>query len=157
MSGRDFAATDRDGAPAVAIVSEALARAYFPGENALGKRVRRSNNEPYCEIIGVVRDSKFGSMGEEPTPVFYSAYMQRPQISSQIRPVIIHVRTAGAPAAIVHELRRAIAGVDSTVFADVRTLREATGGEARLRQFGTQILGRSVRSRCCWRPSVSTA
>ena len=141
MSGRDFAATDRDGAPAVAIVNEALARAYFPGENALGKRVRRSEREPYCEIIGVVRDSKFGSMGEEPTPVFYSAYMQRPRISTQIRPVIIHVRTAGAPAAIVPELRRAIAGVDSTVFADVRTLRDATGGEAQLRQFGTQMIG----------------
>ena len=141
VSGRDFAPTDRDGAPAVAIVNEALARTYFPGENALGKRVRESEREPYCEIIGVVRDSKFGSMGEEPTPVLYAAYMQRPRISTQIRPVIIHVRTAGAPAAIVPELRRAIAGVDSTVFADVRTLRDATGGEAQLRRFGTQLIG----------------
>ena len=141
VRGRDFAATDRDGAPTVAIVNEALARSYFPGQNALGKRVRESEREPYFEIIGVVRDSKFGSMGEEPTPVFYSAYMQRPRISTQIRPVIIHVRTAGAPAAIVPELRRAIADVDSTVFADVRTLRDAAGGEAQLRQFGTQMIG----------------
>lgn len=141
VSGRDFAATDRDGAPPVAIVNEALARSYFPGENPIGKRVRRSEREPYCEIIGVVRDSKFGSMGEESMPVFYSAYMQRPRISTQIRPVILHVRTAGAPAAIVPELRRAIAEVDSTVFADVRTLRDATGGEAQLRQFGTQMIG----------------
>jgi predicted permease len=141
VSGRDFAATDRDGAPPVAIVNEALARSYFPGENPIGKRVRRSEREPYCEIIGVVRDSKFGSMGEESMPVFYSTYMQRPRISTQIRPVILHVRTAGAPAAIVPELRRAIAEVDSTVFADVRTLRDATGGEAQLRQFGTQMIG----------------
>jgi len=141
VRGRDFAATDRDGAPTVAIINEALARSYFPGQNALGKRVRESVREPYFEIIGVVRDSKFGSMGEAPTPVFYSAYMQRPRISTQIRPVIIHVRTAGAPAAIVPELRRAIADVDSTVFADVRTLRDATGGEAQLRQFGTQMIG----------------
>jgi predicted permease len=141
VSGRDFAPTDRDGAPTVAIVNEALARVYFPGESALGKRVRRSEREPYSEIVGVVRDSKFGSMGEEPTPVFYSAYMQRPRISTQIRPVIVHVRTAGVPAAIVPELRRAIAGVDPTVVADVRTLRDATGGEAQLRQFGTQMIG----------------
>ena len=141
VGGRDFAATDRDGAPAVAIVNEAFARSYFPGENALGKRVRRSEREPYCEIIGIVRDSKFGSMGEEPTPVFYSAYSQRPQISTQIRPVIIHVRTARAPAALVPELRRAIASVDPTVFADVRTLRDATGSEAQLRQFGTRMMG----------------
>ena len=141
VSGRDFAATDGDGAPTVAIVNEALARSYFPGENALGKRVRESEREPYSEIIGVVRDSKFGSMGETPTPVFYAAYMQRPRISSQIRPVIIHVRTAGSPSAIVPELRRAIAEVDSTVSADVRTLRDAAGGEAQLRQFGTQMIG----------------
>ena len=141
VSGRDFAATDRDGAPAVAIVNEALARAYFPGESPLGKRVRRSEGEPYCEIIGVVRESKFGSMGEAPTPVFYSAYLQRPRISTQIRPVIIHVRTTGAPAAIVPDLRRAIAAVDSTVSADVRTLRDATGGEAQLRQFGAEMIG----------------
>ena len=141
VRGRDFAATDRDGTPRVAIVNEALARSYLPGQNALGKRVRESEREPYFEIIGVVRDSKFGSMGEEPTPVFYSAYMQRPRISTQIRPVIIHVRTAGAPAAMVPELRRAIADVDSTVFADVRTLRDAAGGEAQLRQFGTQMIG----------------
>ena len=141
VSGRDFAETDRDGAPPVAIVNEALARAYFPGENPVGKRVRRSEDEPYSEIIGVVRDSRFGSMGEEPTPVFYSAYRQRPRISTQIRPVILHVRTAGPPAAIVPDLRRAIADVDSTVFVDVRTLRDATGGEAQLRQFGTRMMG----------------
>ncbi len=140
VSGRDFTAADRDGAPAVAIVNEALARAYFPGENALGKRVRRSESEPYSEIIGIVRDSKFGSMGEGPTPVYYSAYMQRPRISTQIRPVIVHVRTAGAPAAIVPELRRAIAAIDPTVFADVRTLRDATGSEAQLRRFGAQMM-----------------
>jgi predicted permease len=141
VSGRDFVATDRDGAPAVAIVNEALARAYFPGENPLGKRVRESEREPYSEIIGVVRDSKFRSMGDEPTPVFYSAYLQRPRISTQVRPVVVHVRTAGAPAAILPELKRAIAGVDSTVFADVRTLRDATSSEAQLRQFGTQVIG----------------
>ena len=79
VAGREFDARDRQGAPPVAIVSEAFARTYFPGESALGKRVRRSPSDPYFEIVGIARDSKYGSVAEAPTPLFYSAYTQRPQ------------------------------------------------------------------------------
>ena len=61
----------------MAIVSEAFARSYFPGENALGKRIRHFESEPYAEIVGIVADSKYGSIGEAPTPLYYSAYTQR--------------------------------------------------------------------------------
>jgi putative ABC transport system permease protein len=140
-SGRDFARTDREGAPPVAIVNEALARAYFPGENAIGKRVRRSERDPYAEIVGIVRDTKYGSIAEAPAPIFYAAYTQAPRISTQHRPVIIHVRTAGPPASILPDLGRAIAAVDPSAFVQVQTLADATGGEAQLRRFGTRMVG----------------
>lgn len=139
--GRDFDRNDREGAPPVAIVNEAFARGYFPGEPALGRRVRRSDQEPFAEIVGIVRDTSYGSIAEAPTPVFYTAYTQYPRISTQLRPVIVHVRTAGAPESILPELRRAIAGVDPFVFVQVQTLQEATGGEAQLRRFGTRMVG----------------
>ena len=141
VGGRDFEAGDRMGAPLVGIVNEAFARSYFPGQNALGKRIRWFPRDPFFEIVGVVRDSNYGSIGEAPTPIFYAAYTQRPQISTQIRPVIMYVRTTGAPAAILPDLRRAVTEVDSTVFVQVQTLRDATSSEAQLRRFATQMIG----------------
>jgi putative ABC transport system permease protein len=140
-SGRDFEWTDREGAPPVAIVNEAFARAYFPGQNALGKRIRRSDDDPFSEIVGIVRDTKYGSVAEAPTPIFYSAYTQYPRISTQIRPVIVHVRTTGAPGSVLPALRRVIADLEPSAFVEVQTLRDATGGEAQLRRFGTRMVG----------------
>jgi ABC-type antimicrobial peptide transport system permease subunit len=141
VAGRDFDARDRAGAPPVAIVSEAFARSYFPGESALGQRVRLSERDPYSEIVGIAADSKYESVAEAPTALYYSAYTQRPQISSQIRPVVVHVRTNGSPAALVNDVRRVIAGIDPAVFVEVRTLRDATSREVGLRRLGTRLFG----------------
>jgi predicted permease len=140
VRGRDFEASDRQGGPPVAIVTESFERAYFPGQTALGQRVRRSDEEPYFEIVGVVRDHMYGSYGDSATPIFYSSYLQQPRVSTQVRPVVVHVRASGPPAPLVREVSEAIAAVDSTVLAEVRTLREATGSEAAIRRFGTRLL-----------------
>jgi putative ABC transport system permease protein len=140
LRGRDFDARDRPGSSAVAIVSDAFARAYFPDEETLGRRVRRSIDDPYAEIVGIVADSNYRSPGEPPAPLFYSAYAQQPQVSTQIRPVVLHVRTA-FPGAVMPELRRVIREVVPAAAADVMTLREATGREAQLREYGAQVLG----------------
>jgi macrolide transport system ATP-binding/permease protein len=139
IAGREFDARDRRGSPPVAIVSEAFARAYFPGEPAIGKLIRQADREPYSEIVGVVADSKYGSVAETPIPLFYSAYTQHPQISSQVRPLVIHVRATVSPSALVNDVRRAITGLESGAFVDVRTLRDATNAEAGLRRFGTRL------------------
>jgi predicted permease len=141
VAGREFDARDREGSPEVAIVSEAFARAYFPGETALGKRIRRSDRDAFAEIVGIVADSKFGSITEAPTPLHYSAYTQRPRISTQTRPLVIHVRTTAEPGALVSEVRRVIAAIEPGAFIEVRTLRDATGAEAGLRQLGMRLFG----------------
>jgi predicted permease len=141
VAGREFDARDREGAPEVAIVSEAFARAYFPGETALGKRIRRSERDPFAEIVGIVADSKYGSIAEAPMPLHYVAYTQRPRVSSQIRPLVIHVRTTAAPAALLSEVRRVISSIEPGAFIDVRTLRDATGAEAGMRTLGMRLFG----------------
>ena len=149
VAGREFDARDREGSPEVAIVSEAFARAYFPGEAtleatpeaALGKRVRRSERDAYAEIVGIVADSKYGSIAEAPTPLHYTAYTQRPRVSSQHRPLVIHVRSTGAPAALVSDVRRVISSIEPGAFVDVRTLRDATGAEAGMRRLGMGLFG----------------
>ena len=140
VRGRDFNAGDRQGSPPVAIVSAAFERAYFSGDSALGKRVRQSEREPYVEIVGVVRDHMYGSYGESTTPIFYTSYTQQPRVSTQVRPVILHVRTNRLPAELVRSVREAVVSVDPAASVDVRTLRDATGFELGIRRFGTRLL-----------------
>jgi predicted permease len=140
LRGRDFNSSDRQGAPPVAIVTEAFERAYFAGQSALGKRVRQSERAPYVEIVGVVRDHVYGSYGDASTPVFYTSYTQQPRVSTQVRPVILHVRTTASPSTLLRGVRDVVASVDPNVSADVRTLREATGFELAIRRAGTRLL-----------------
>jgi len=140
LRGRDFSPNDRQGAPPVAIVTESFERAYFRGETAVGKRVRRVNQGPYAEIVGVVRDHMYGSYGDASTPILYAAYTQQPQLSSQIRPVVMHLRVAALPGAALRDVQRIITASDPSISADVTTLRQAIGSEAALRRFGGQLL-----------------
>jgi predicted permease len=70
VAGRGFTEQDRAGAPGVVIINETMARRFFPGENALGKRLRRGTGAPPLEIIGVARDIKHHDLTEEPIPHF---------------------------------------------------------------------------------------
>jgi predicted permease len=76
LAGRNFTTADR-GAPAVAIVNETLARRGWPGQSAVGKRLVLGRSRYPVDIIGVVRDAKYRTIGEGPTPFFYVPAAQR--------------------------------------------------------------------------------
>ena len=76
LRGRDFEPADRAGSPPVAIVNEAFQKAYFPGGDAVGQHV--GYGEPFSQIVGLVKDSAYASVGEEPTPVLYFAMRRCP-------------------------------------------------------------------------------
>jgi macrolide transport system ATP-binding/permease protein len=121
--GRDFDERDRDGAPCVAVVNEALARRYFAGGKALGKHltkfVWRQPNQ-LCEIVGVVRDNKFQSLQKEPLPWYAFALLQ----SHRTRTTML-VHSEGAPENLVPAVRRAIQSLDQTIVTtDVLTLND---------------------------------
>ena len=139
LDGRDFRSTDRIGSPPVAIVNEAFQRAYFPGEDAVGQHV--GYGEPFSEIVGLVKDSAYASVGKEPTPVLYHWYAQVPSLSTQARPLMVHLRTDGDPAGAVRAVTRAIADVDNKVAFDVKTIREATSVRVRGAAPGERIAG----------------
>lgn len=97
-AGRDFRWDDREGAPGVAIVNETLARRLGPG--AIGMRLKW----PDVEIVGVVADSKYYTIGETIAPALYRPFRQHPGDSP-----IFHIRTsdlAGTARALRAELRR---------------------------------------------------
>ena len=77
LAGRNFDETDRAGAPAVAIVNETLARRAWRGESAVGKRILVGASRRPVDVVGVVRDAKYRTIGESPNPFFYVPAAQR--------------------------------------------------------------------------------
>ncbi|HET9407102.1 MAG TPA: ABC transporter permease [Candidatus Sulfotelmatobacter sp.] len=113
LNGREFTARDSEKAPQVAIVNETLARRYIVGKDsldrALGHILRLRDNVP-IQIVGVVKDSSNGAIGQPPPPVFYLPYLQ--QGSSR---VTLQLRTKGDPAGLTSLVRQQIRALDSEV------------------------------------------
>jgi putative ABC transport system permease protein len=125
MAGRDFAVSDTDASPRVIAINDAFARRYFPGRNAIGQRVRLSlstteKEEPWREVVAVVRDFKHVSLSEGSRPASFVPYTQ-----GLITSLSIVIRTTDAPAAAVDHLRQVLGKKDSELaLYDVRTIDE---------------------------------
>jgi predicted permease len=78
VQGRGFTEQDNAKAAPVAIINEAMARAYFPNQNPLGKRFSLGRGSPWMEIIGVTRDHRLHSLTEAPIPHFDLPALQSP-------------------------------------------------------------------------------
>jgi predicted permease len=76
VRGRTFSADDRRTAPPVAVINQVMAGRLFPGEDAVGKRIRMGTTQPWVTIIGVVGDVKHAALDEELQPEMYMNHMQ---------------------------------------------------------------------------------
>jgi putative ABC transport system permease protein len=77
VEGRNFTSADNATAQRVCLVNETLARRAWPGASAVGKRLDVGRSRNTIEVIGVVRDAKYRTIGEGPTPFFYVPAAQR--------------------------------------------------------------------------------
>jgi predicted permease len=75
LKGRNFEDTDVEDGSRVAIINEAMADRFWPGEEAVGKVVRRGNGQELV-VVGVARTTKVRTIGEAPRPFIYRAYSQ---------------------------------------------------------------------------------
>jgi putative ABC transport system permease protein len=107
--GRFFNARDVQGAPDVAVVSRAFTKAYFPGENPIGKRIRftYSAQNPFLQIVGVAADTASIDLAAPPPPIIYTPNDQGPSTYLSYM-----VRTAGEPGAFVGAVRVALQEMD---------------------------------------------
>lgn len=94
LEGRDFNDGDSAQTPGVAIVNQAFADRYWPGENPLGKTISREDAEgPFLEVVGVAKTTKYWLIGEEPRP---HVYLPMSQTTQDFMATLL-VRTAGDP------------------------------------------------------------
>ena len=93
------------------MINEAAVRAFFPGENPIGRRFGSRPNDPQStEIVGVVKDAKYSDLREAPPPTMYVTYTQAPRAVA-----VIELRTATAPSAVVGAVRDAVRAIDPTL------------------------------------------
>jgi predicted permease len=116
VTGRDFNAADTKSSQRVVIVSQAFANRYWPGQEALGKRLNSDLTHEWFTVVGIARDCKEVGLNEKPLPFLYLP------VSQVYRPdMIINARTAGDPLALArsvenaaHELNPDVALFDET-------------------------------------------
>jgi putative ABC transport system permease protein len=119
VRGRDFTDADRDGTPLVAIVSEAMARTFWPDGSAVG-RTLLSNNRRYA-IVGVSADYKVRSVSEAPTPYVHFAAAQRPASYNTLM-----ARTTGDADTVLASIRRELLAMEPRLVFINQTTMERT-------------------------------
>jgi predicted permease len=137
LTGRDFTDRDIEGRPLVVVVNETTVRMHFGGENPIGRRVRLGGPQaPWREIVGVVRDSKYASLGEDPLPVLYLPVAQNHETG-----MTLYVRALVPPASLVAGVRREIQALDPDLPApDIRTVGETIAASLYAAQMGAWLL-----------------
>jgi putative ABC transport system permease protein len=138
LSGRDFTDADFD-APRIVIVSESFRKQHWPGESALGKRIRfgpPKNNEPWHTIVGVVANSRHGQLKGEDRANVYLPFQ------ADIVPSVLMARASGDPLKMVKDIQGKIAGVDKDLaISQVYTLEQIVDRVAWQDRFWTVLLG----------------
>ena len=123
LAGRDFDIRDSQKSPKVAIVNETFARQAFNGANPVGSRFRREprpgEQEEVFEIVGLVKDTKYQSLRENPTPIAFLAAGQEQRPGPFVK---FTVRSAAPLPGLVAAVKRAIAEVHPEISIEFQVL-----------------------------------
>lgn len=139
LHGRDFTEHDTTDSTPVAIVSEGFARRFFPHQDPLGKRIRRSEaslNNPWMQIVGIVGNLKLLGLAADTEAAYYM-----PASQSYGPRQYLAVRTSGDAARVSEALRRTIQAVDPGVtLAQFATMEESLSLSVSQPRFNTLLL-----------------
>jgi predicted permease len=118
LAGRDFTNADDAKSDRVAIVNQAFVDRYWPGQQAIGKRVQFSGR--WRTVVGVVANGKYRRLVYDPTPLILTPFAQRYR-----NEVILQVRTRGEPLAMAPAVETAIHSLNADMpLYNITTLKE---------------------------------
>jgi putative ABC transport system permease protein len=136
--GRVFTDQDRENSVPVIIISDAMARRFWPGENPIGKRLTPSFHaeQGAREIVGIVGDVKSSGLDVDSAAMMYMPYKQSP-----LPFMSFVVRTASNPEALVQPVSRAIYSIDNQqALTDVLTMDQVLAKSLSDRRFNMTLL-----------------
>jgi putative ABC transport system permease protein len=139
LRGRDFSTRDSLSSSGVVLVSESFARRYWPGQDAIGKRLKygpADSKGPWMQVIGVAGNIKYNSLRQDPEaePVIYGALLQ----SEVVINMNLVIRTRNAPESMLGPLGEEIQRIDPAIpVYNVATLSERMSKDsAETRSYG---------------------
>jgi predicted permease len=136
VQGRTFTAADTEHALQVADINQSVARHRFAGVDPIGKRISFDEGKTWITIVGIVGDTREFGLDQKPSDEIYAPLEQAPAVGSLL------VRTAGEPAALINQVRRAVRSFDSqTALTNVETLEEARSDTLKPPRLMTNLLG----------------
>ena len=121
LRGRGFHDADWNTGPDVAIINETMARRFWPGQEAIGKRLRVGESKGYSEIVGVVKDTRSSFLWEADEPYVYSPAKAE---NNQAPDLKILVRAAGNTQPLMGVLPGVVRELDRTVQVSVKPMDE---------------------------------
>lgn len=108
VRGREFTAEDRAGAPKKAVINETLARRLWPGQEAVGQKLKLTESSgELIEVVGVAKDGKYLSPMESPRSFIYQPLAQNYRSG-----VTLHVRTSTDPSGVAPAVRGVVRDLD---------------------------------------------
>jgi putative ABC transport system permease protein len=135
VAGRSFDGRDTPATAPVVIISQAIARRFFPNEPAIGRRVVMGTDT--AEIVGVVGDIRRAALSDEPRADLYFAAEQQPATATSW-----FVKTTGDPARSFGEVQAALRAIEpGVVFAQVRTMADVASASMDVLRFTMWLFG----------------
>ncbi|CAN5292199.1 ABC transporter permease [soil metagenome] len=141
VSGRVFQESDGADAPHVAVVSQSLARRYFPNEEAIGKQIQFGNMDGdlrLLNIVGIVGDVRDTGLDVDVRPTVYVHYLQRPRHAAEFS---IVVRGRGDAAGLISAMRQEGRALNPEMPLRFEPLRQLVSASLDSRRFSMVMLG----------------
>jgi putative ABC transport system permease protein len=140
LQGRTFDRSDQTRSPHAALISESLARKYWPNENPIGQAIQFGNMDGdlrLLHVVGVVGDVHDRGIDTATRPTVYANALQRRPSSS----ISVVVRGRVAPSALVPSMRQVVRSLDSELPLNFKTLDQVFSSSLDQRRFSLVIFG----------------
>jgi putative ABC transport system permease protein len=139
LRGHFFSEQDSPSHPNVAIISETLARRYFPNQDPIGRQMKFGfppNGNVSREIIGVVGDTRDVALSRKPGPMMYVPFAQAPLYGGEIV-----VRSSSSAASVAAGIRQTVQSIDKDLpVTDIEAFPEAVGASLAQERFRTFLM-----------------
>ncbi|HEY1937078.1 MAG TPA: ABC transporter permease [Candidatus Angelobacter sp.] len=136
VRGQEFDSTVREDSPRVTIINETAARQIWPNEDPIGKRFKFFKDTDFTKVIGIARDSKYNTLGEEARPYMYVPLIQTTETS-----VTVFFRTQGDPRSALSTVRTEVQAMDRNLpITNVWPIGEVISQSLWASSFGASLL-----------------
>jgi putative ABC transport system permease protein len=143
VAGRDVAWTDTPAAPASIVISDTMARTFWPNQNALGKRIKRGRPQdeiPWLTVVGIVGDVRQLDLLTTPRPAMYFPPSQDQGTGDTLRDWI--VKTSDDPSALAASLRSIVRSIDPALpLTRIQTMDAVRSAATASRRFNLLLVG----------------